>query len=105
VLLCLAAIIAALIIIAGARLVDGPLHVGSTADEAWSFVRTNSSSAPLPGGLLRSSQSSVVAYAQKIEVTTRYYWRGNRFLVTRKQVFVLGTNGVVNSVRTGWSFK
>lgn len=102
---CLAAIIAALITVAGARLADGPLHVGSTADEAWSFVRTNTSSPPLPGGLLKSSTSSAVAYAQKIEVQTRYYWRGNKFLVTRKQVFVLGTNRVVGSVRTAWSFK
>ena len=99
-------IILVVFLMAAATNIDpSPLGVGATADEAWTYIHTNSTTlAPAGASPFVDERSSWRADPRSIEHETRLYWRTNRLFATRKVVYTVDTNSVISSVRSRWKF-
>jgi hypothetical protein len=95
----------AFVISAMAHIDPSPLRIGATADEAWTYIHTNSPTiTPTGSSSIVDERSSWCADARSIEHETRLYWRTNRLFATRKMIYVVNTNSVITSVRCHWKF-
>ena len=89
-----------------ADVVPSPLRAGTTADEAWTYIHTNSSvlgrqTRALPMGRRSTWHTDV----RSIEHETCFYWGEERVFATRKTVYGLNTNGIITGVHTHLKFK
>jgi hypothetical protein len=83
-----------------------PLRAGATADDAWTYIHTNSSllgrrEGSLPVGKWSTWHTDV----RGIEHETCFYWGSKRVFARRKTVYGLNTNGIITGVHTQWKFE
>ena|SRR5436190_7224119 len=82
-----------------------PLHVGSTPDEVWSYVRAGRVS-----GVTRPNYFGIVktyrwkAVATNVQGETHFRWRTNKIFAIRKTIYDFGTNDSIQRVESKWSF-
>ena len=101
----LVAIMGGFIAFVMSRIDPSPLRVGSTADEAWTYIHTNSPVlAPGPSPLV-SQYSNWRADARTIVQETRFLWRTNQLFATRTTTYVVNTNSVIVGIGSRWKFK
>jgi len=83
----------------------GPLRLGATADEAWTYFHTNTLSSSSIGLIPVSSRSQHSAYARSIQCETRFFYGSlqKRFAI-RTTVYELDTNRLIAHVRIHWKF-
>ena len=88
-----------------AHIDPSPLRVGATADEAWTYIHTNSPSlAPSGTASTVEARGSWRADARSIEHETRLYWRTNHLFATRKILYIVDTNSTITAVHSHWKF-
>ncbi len=100
----------AVLAVVAVRANRSPLSVGSTADEAWSYV--HSPAAWQSGGkFLGITRSGWSAHALDIQCDMKYYLKvgTNRYVfVTRHVMYLLGTNSVIIGMQSSnkwrWPF-
>ena len=93
------------VITVGANIDPTPVRVGATADEAWTYIHTNS--LPLvPGGSswLLDERGTWRADPRKIEHETLLYWRTKHLFLTRKLIYTVSTNSIITTLHSQWKF-
>src|SRR6516162_6217523 len=101
----LVAIMGGFILFVLSRIDPTPLRTGSTADEAWTYIHTNSPALVPFDSPLVSQGTSWRADARSIVQETRFYWRTNQLFATRTTTYVVSTNSVIVGIGSHWKFK
>jgi len=93
----------AMILWVEARTLRSPLSVGSTADEAWTYIHSPASRGS-HGAFFTVTRQGWTAHAHDIQCEVRYfvYWRTNYLFATRHLVYLLGTNGTIVGTKSDW---
>ncbi len=80
-----------------------PMRVGSSADEAWTYIHTNAQ--VVAGTRISSAVSTRSAWradAHTIEQELGFYWQTNRLFATRKMIYTVGNNSTISGVNSQW---
>ncbi len=99
------ALVVGLIVYLIAAIGAPPLHVGSTADDAWTYIHTNL--------MVRAAASSRYQYwrslsrgtadAKTVHWQTDFFYRTNQLLATRTITYTLNNSGVISQIKTHWN--
>ena len=100
----LVAVMAGFILFIMNRIDPSPLRTGSTADEAWTYIHTNSPTLAQEESPLVSKYSDWRADARTIQQETRFCWRTNHLFATRTTTYIVSTNSVIVDIGSRWKF-
>ena len=100
----LVAIMGGFMLFVMSRIDPSPLRAGSTADEAWTYIHTNSPALAQGESPLVSQYSNWRADAHSIVQETRFCWRTNQLFATRTTTYIVSTNSVIVGIGSRWKF-